>query len=107
MEAPGGGSGVGVEILNAPSSAAAASGGAAADPNALVKGVGPTNAVLPAAEKPADAPLQVNDIKPGENPAQPSNAAPGAKTKKPKADLSQDSSSKKKKKKGLDKLNPF
>ena len=72
----------------------------------MVKAVGPTNTVLPAAEKPPEAPIQTNDIKPGENPAPPTDVASG-KTKKPKADLSEDSSSKKKKKKGLAKLNPF
>src|SRR5208282_5247767 len=102
MQAPASGTGVGVQIINAPSNTAAA------DPNALVKPVGPTNAVLPAAEKPAEAPLQVNDIKPGENPAQPTTATNNSgKPKKPKVDLSEDSSSKKKKKKGLAKLNPF
>jgi outer membrane protein assembly factor BamD len=106
MQVPsGGGSGVGVEIISAPSGAAAAPD-ATADPNAVVKAVGPTNTVLPAAEKPPEAPIQTNDIKPGENPAPPTDVASG-KTKKPKADLSEDSSSKKKKKKGLSKLNPF
>ena len=46
----------------------------------------------------------MNDIKPGSTPA---TTAADAKTKKPKADLSDESSSKKKKKKGLGKLNPF
>jgi outer membrane protein assembly factor BamD len=101
MQAPGEGSGVGVEVVNAPSNTAAA------DPNSLVKPVGATSTVLPAAEKPTEAPLQVNDIKPGENPAPPANMAANGKTKKPKADLSDESSSKKKKKKGLAKLYPF
>ncbi len=102
MQAPGEGTGVGVEVVNAPSNTAAA------DPNAVVKPVGPTNTMLPAPEKPAEAPLQVNDIKPGENPAQPTTeTASSGKPKKPKVDLSEDSSSKKKKKKGLAKLNPF
>jgi outer membrane protein assembly factor BamD len=102
MQAPGEGTGVGVEVVNAPSNTAAA------DPNAIVKPVGPTSTVLPAPEKPAEAPLQVNDIKPGENPAQPvTQVASNGKAKKPKVDLSEDSSSKKKKKKGLGKLNPF
>jgi len=83
----------------APSAAAAPD--AAADPNALVKGVGPTNTVLPDAEKPAVAPIQTNDIKPGENPAPPTDVANG-KTKKPKVDQSDESSSKKKKKKEKD-----
>jgi len=65
--------------------------------------VGPVNTALPAAEKPAEAPLQVNDIKAGTTPA----ASADGKKKKPKADLSDESSSKKKKKKGLSKLNPF
>jgi outer membrane protein assembly factor BamD len=94
MEAPAGGTGVGVQIVSAP----------AADPNAVIKPVGPVNTVLPAAEKPAAAPDQVNDVKPGTTPAQ---SATDARKKKPKADLSDESSSKKKKKKGVSKLNPF
>ena len=82
---------MGVQVVSAP----------AADPNAVVKPVGPANTALPAAEKPAEAPNQVNDVKPGSNPAQ---TAADAKKKKPKADLSDESSSKKKKKKGLAKL---
>jgi outer membrane protein assembly factor BamD len=93
---PQGGTGVGVEVVSAPSSAAAA------DSNAVVKSVGPANTVLPAAEKPAEAPDQVNEVKPGST--TPANAADAKKTK---ADLSDESSSKKKKKKGLNKLNPF
>ena len=95
-----GGTGVGVQIVNAPATPAAT------DPNAVVKPVGPTSTALPAPDKPAEAPLQVNEVKPGSVPTQP-NVAPGTKTKKPKADLSDESSSKKKKKKGLAKLNPF
>ncbi len=113
LAAPAGGTGVGVSIVNAPNgdASAAPSGneaapatGAAADPNALVKPVGPTNTTLPAVDKPAEAPDQVNDIKPGT--AQQQTAAEAAK-KKPKANLDEESSSKKKKKKGLGKLNPF
>jgi outer membrane protein assembly factor BamD len=100
MQAPSGGTGVGVEVVNAPGSAAAA------DPNALVKPVSSVNAALPAVDKPAEAPLQVNEVKPGSVPTAP-NATPGSKTKKPKTDLSDESSSKKKKKKGLAKINPF
>jgi outer membrane protein assembly factor BamD len=97
LQPPEGGTGVGVEVVNAPSSPAAA------DPNAVIKAVGPTNTILPAAEKPAEAPIQVNEIKPGSTPVQ---SAANAK-KKPKTDLSDESSSKKKKKKGLSKINPF
>src|ERR1017187_3521026 len=93
LEAPAGGTGVGAEIVSAP-----------ADPNAVIKAVGPANTVLPAAEKPAEAPVQVNEVKPGSTPT---TSAVGAKTKKPKVDSSDESSSKKKKKKGLSKLNPF
>jgi outer membrane protein assembly factor BamD len=100
MAPPEGGSSVGVQVVNAPS------GEASADPNAVVKPVGPVNTVLPAAEGPAPAPDQVNDIKPGASP-QSSATANGKKKKAPKADLDDESSSKKKKKKGLAKLNPF
>ncbi len=109
MQAPGGGTGVGVEVVNAPNSPAQTPANAAQpDPNAVVKSVGPTNTMLPAAEKPAEAPMQINDIKSGENPAQPTTETKAnGKTTKPKANLNDESSSKKKKKKGLNKLNPF
>jgi outer membrane protein assembly factor BamD len=100
MQTPGGTTGVGVEILSAPSSPAPA------DPNALVKPVVPASNALPNADAPAVAPNQVNDIKPGANPTPPPAVATG-KQKKPKVDQSDESSSKKKKKKGLSKLNPF
>jgi outer membrane protein assembly factor BamD len=90
LEKPGGGTGVGVQIVSAP--------------DAVLKPVGPDKTVAPAAEKPAEAPGQVNDIKSGSTPAQ---AAGATKGKKPKADLNDESSSKKKKKKGLSKMNPF
>jgi outer membrane protein assembly factor BamD len=97
LEKPEGGTGVGVQVVAAPSSTAT-------DPNAVLQPVGPTNTVLPAAEKPITAPEQVNDIKPGTG--APATVA-GAKKKKPKADLSDESSSRKKKKKGLSKLKLF
>ncbi|MGA7245931.1 MAG: outer membrane protein assembly factor BamD [Terracidiphilus sp.] len=107
------GTGVGVTIVNqgngdasaAPSANEAVPAGTPGDPNnALVKPVGPTNTALPPVDKPAEAPDQANDIKPGTGQQQ--TAATDAK-KKPKADLNEESSSKKKKKKGLGKLNPF
>jgi len=114
LAAPAGGTGLGVTIVNAPNgdASAAPSGneapppaaGPSADPNALVKPVGPANTTLPAIDKPAEAPDQVNDIKPGTTQQQ---TAADAKKKKPKANLDEESSSKKKKKKGLGKLNPF
>jgi outer membrane protein assembly factor BamD len=94
LAAPGGGTSVGAQVISAP----------AADPNAVVKAVGPDTAAIPAAEKPAEAPTQVNEIKPG---TAPSTSAVGDKSKKPKVDQGEESSSKKKKKKGLGKLNPF
>jgi len=108
MEPPSGaGTGVGAQIVSAPNAEGpAAPAQPAADPNALVKPVGPTNTTLPAVDAPTTAPDQVNDVKPGEAPQQ-SAADANSKKKKPKADLSEESSSKKKKKKGLDKLNPF
>jgi outer membrane protein assembly factor BamD len=99
MAPPEGGTGVGVEVVNAPT-------GPAADPNAVVKPVGPANTAIPSAEKPAEAPLQVNEIKPGSVPTQPTVAS-DKKKKAPKTALDDESSSKKKKKKGVSKLNPF
>jgi outer membrane protein assembly factor BamD len=98
LATPEGGTGIGMQIVSAPSAAPAAD----ADP--VLKPVGPANTALPAAEKPAEAPPQVNEVKPGSTPAQ---STADAKKKKPKADLSDESSSKKKKKKGLSKINPF
>jgi outer membrane protein assembly factor BamD len=96
---PDGGTSVGVEVVTAPANSAAA------DPNAVIKPVGSVNTVLPAAEKPAEAPVQVNDVKSAGATATPIDTA-SKKKKAPKAD-SDESTSKKKKKKGLSKLNPF
>jgi outer membrane protein assembly factor BamD len=112
LAAPAGGTGVGVQIVNAPSGdAAPAANGTPADAapgnggaSPLVKSVGPTNTDLPAVDKPADAPIPVNDIKPGTGQQQ---TQANANEKKPKVNLDEQSSSKKKKKKGLGKLNPF
>jgi outer membrane protein assembly factor BamD len=87
---------LGVQVVSAPNSAPAA--------DAVVKSVGPANTTLPAVEKAAEAPEQVNDVKPGTTPT---SAANPADARKRKADLSDESSSRKKKKKGLNKLNPF
>ena len=102
---------IGASVVSAPNSAPASgeTTAPAQDPNAVIKSVGSTNTTLPAAEAPAEAPAQINDIKSGSQPAQtPTPAATnGKKAKKPALDQSEDSSSKKKKKKGLSKLNPF
>jgi outer membrane protein assembly factor BamD len=101
MAPPGTGTGVGVSIVAPPS------GTPASDPNAVVPAVGPTNTTLPAAQPATQAPQQINEIKPGTNTGPATTAKAGKKTKAPKADLGTESSSKKKKKKGLKKLNPF
>jgi outer membrane protein assembly factor BamD len=93
LQSPADGTGVGAQVVSAP-----------VDPNAVIQPVGPTNTALPPVEKPSEAPVQVNEIKPGSTPTQ---TATGNSKKKPKTDLSEESSSKKKKKKGLGKLNPF
>jgi outer membrane protein assembly factor BamD len=69
--------------------------------------VGPANSTpLAPIEKPAAAPNAVNDIAPGAAP--PAQAAtPGAKNPKAPCDKSDESCSTHKKKKGLQKLNPF
>jgi outer membrane protein assembly factor BamD len=76
--------------------------------------VGPTNnQPLPPVEKPAEAPAQTNDVKSGAAQVQTgtdagATAANGKKKPKaPKCNNSDESCSKEKKKKGLDKLNPF
>jgi outer membrane protein assembly factor BamD len=93
MAPPTGGSGVSAEVVSAP----------AADPNALLKPVGPVSTVIPAAEKPAEAPVPINEVKSSGATA----TALDDKSKKPKVDSKEESDSKKKKKKGLAKLNPF
>ena len=113
---PAGGTGVGVSIVSAPSGEAAAtpSSGegtpaaagtpAAGNGSPLVKSVGPNNTELPAVDKPAEAPMPTNDIRPGTGQEQ---AQANASKKKPKLNQDEQSSSRKKKKKGLGKLNPF
>jgi outer membrane protein assembly factor BamD len=94
-------SSMGVEIIT-PSAASKAS-----NANGGLKAVGPENATpLPPVEKAGDAPDAVNDIKPGTQPAAQAPNPKGKKTK-PAFDNSDESSSKHKKKKGLNKLNPF
>src|SRR6201996_9301111 len=96
---------------------AAAAAAAAGVPGAQNPGglgtVGPTdNKPLPPVEKPADAPAQTNDVHnaPQVQTGTDTGATANGKKKKtpaPKFDSSDESSSKHKKKKGLDKLNPF
>lgn len=73
---------------------------------AALPSVGPKNTAVPAAVKPAEAPDQVNEVK--NNGGAPTQSVAGKKKpKRTKEDKSEDSGSKDKKKKGLDKLNPF
>lgn len=74
----------------------------------VVSAVGPVvNKPLPAIDKPAAAPPQINDVKGGGAQVNTSATASGKKNKKAPYNSSEESSSKHKKKKGLDKLNPF
>jgi outer membrane protein assembly factor BamD len=66
---------------------------------------------LPAVDKPAETPMQVNEVQPGANTqvqtGANSSGKPANKKKKAPYDKKDESSSKHKKKTGLDKLNPF
>jgi len=107
VAAPAAGSNsMGVEILSNGSSSSQTAA-RPDDANGGLKAVSAPDATpLPAAEKATGIPEQVNDIKPG---TQPAAQAPNANGKKgnPAFDKSEESSSKHKKKKGLAKLNPF
>jgi outer membrane protein assembly factor BamD len=70
--------------------------------------VGPKDTTLPAVEHPAEAPDQVNEVhNNGGAPATKPATTGKKKAKRPKEDKGDESSSKDKKKKGLNKLNPF
>jgi outer membrane protein assembly factor BamD len=92
---------------SAPASPAAVPSAEARDANGNLQSVGPPNtAPLPAVEKPAEAEAQHNDAAGSPGPGT-AAATTGKKNPKVKVDESKESSSKHKKKKGLDKLNPF
>ncbi len=113
----------GTQVLNSADSKAVENSGSTAPPTSVpagespavpaqpmpdgnLKSVGPENtAPLPPVEKPAEAEAQHNDAAggPGAIPA----TTNGKKNPKVKVDQSKESSSKHKKKKGIDKLNPF
>ena len=108
------GTGVGVEVLtpgvNTGSGAASSLNSAtgAPDPNLGLKAVAPKdNSALPAVEAPAPAPDQVNDAADAKQPPAQTKPAGQKKNPKPAYDKDDESSSKKKPKKGVDKLNPF
>jgi outer membrane protein assembly factor BamD len=82
--------------------------------NGGLKAVGSNDATpIPAPDKPAEAPSQINDVKPAAAPATVTTGTTSAAAANPKKgdrgkyDPKDESSSKHKKKKGLDKLNPF
>ena len=91
---------------------ASSANGAPAAERTLVAPVGPVNnQPLPAVDKPAEAPQQINQV-PAGGTAQVATGAnasgkPTSKKKKAPYDKKDESSSKHKKKEGLDKLNPF
>jgi outer membrane protein assembly factor BamD len=108
------GTGVGVEVLTpgvntGPGAASALpSATGAADPNLGLNAVKPKdNSPLPAVEAPAPAPDQVNDVAGTKQPPAETKPAGQKKNPKPAYDKGDESSSTHKKKKGLDKLNPF
>ncbi len=116
VEVPADNSSTPAGTSGAPGSAAPASNAVVhsnADPIAMP--VGPTNnQPLPAIDKPAEAPQQINEIPAGGAGAQVNTGAnatgsalPSRKKKKAPYNKKQESSSKHKKKTGLDKLNPF
>ncbi len=115
----GSGTGLGVDVITPGSEPAATGTGAsnlpaatgAPDPNYGLPMPKPTATALPPVEKPAEAPDQLNEAE-GHATApaalQPINAnGKRKKVKAPKEDKTDESSSKKKPKKGIDKLNPF
>jgi outer membrane protein assembly factor BamD len=110
--APAAGSGAGNgAAAGGEGSGAGAPAAAPANPGAEygIKPVTPSNAnaALPPVDKPAEAPDQVNDVKSGSQPAaQVQTGTTKGKAKNVPVDKGKESSSKKKKK-GLDKLNPF
>jgi len=115
VEVPNGGA----PAASAPAAPADGSGsGSAATPSAtlhsngepLAQPVGPTNTQpLPAVDKPAETPEQINQVPTGTSTVQTGANASGKPAKKKKAPYNKkdESSSKHKKKTGIDKINPF
>lgn len=80
----------------------------APDPNYGIKAPKPADtSALPAAEAPVAAPDAVNEVQGHPQPAAQTKAEGQKKNPKPEYDKNDESSSKHKKKKGVDKLNPF
>jgi outer membrane protein assembly factor BamD len=92
----------------APAAVAPAAAVQPRDPNYGLTPVGPSSSTsLAPIEKAPDAPVAINEATPGPQPATQAAPATGKKKPKPAMDKTDDSSSKKKPKKGLGKLNPF
>ena len=103
------GSSVGVEVLTpgVTSTPSVTPTGTAADRPHGIAPVGPDNtSAVPPIDKPAVAPDQINEAAGQAQPPTPAKVG-NKKTPKPALDKDDESSSKKKPKKGLDKLNPF
>jgi outer membrane protein assembly factor BamD len=112
------GNSLGVEIVNPGASGTTLPAGTPAsnlpsatgapDPNYGLPAPAAKTAEIPAIEKPAEAPDQVNDLAGKPQPAsQVKDPNSKKKAKAPAVDKADESSSKKKPKKGVDKLNPF
>jgi outer membrane protein assembly factor BamD len=111
------GTGVGVEVLTPGTMTGAPVGNRASDrpaatgaPDAnygITAPKPPDNSPLPVAEKPAEAPDAVNEVAGHPQPPAQTKAEGQKKVPKPSYDKNDESSSKHKKKKGADKLNPF
>ena len=112
------GNSLGVEIVNPGASGTTLPAGTPAsnlpsatgapDPNYGLPAPAAKTAEVPAIEKPAEAPDQVNDLAGKPQPAaQAKDPNSKKKAKAPAVDKADESSSKKKPKKGVDKLNPF
>ena len=105
------GNSIGVTVEHPGDSAPVTGGTAFPDDSNANGGLKPVGAAgptpLPPVEKPANAAETINDVKPGSQPATPQTPAADGKKPKTPYDGSAESSSKHKKKKGIDKLNPF
>lgn len=116
VQVPSGGEGgataTGGSTANPPEASPANAAPGGANPQPIIAPVGPTDQkALPPVDKPAEAPVQINEVPAGQQGAQVQTGtnASGKPNKKKKApyDKKDESSSQHKKKKGLDKLNPF
>ncbi|MGA7522073.1 MAG: outer membrane protein assembly factor BamD [Acidobacteriaceae bacterium] len=109
VQTPNGGA---TDATEAPGNGVPSGAGANVNAQPIVAPVGPTDQKpLPAVDKPAEAPQQINEVPAPEQNAQVKTGATASgkpnKRKKAPYDKKDESSSQHKKRKGLDKLNPF